>query len=149
MDGDWETIKAKPKQAKAPKAQEHKVQYGGKKSNGTLTAGPIKQKNYGGSSNQYESMNNQASQIADFDFHVDDESYDKIKFEQVSQICAKQIREARMAKNMTQEKLAHAIGVKTITIVEIENATAQFKGGHINNIEKALGVKIERGRNKK
>ena len=145
MDGDWETVNAKPKAKKKPANDTHKVHYGGKAAGGTLTAGPIKSGQMSRVAD-YSSMNNQASAIADFDYHIDDERYEEIKFEAVSHVCAQAVSEARTKKNMTQEKLAHAIGEKTSVIVEIENGTAQYKAGIINNIEKVLNVKIPRGR---
>ena len=50
---------------------------------------------------------------------------------------------------MTQEKLAHAIGVKTSVVVDIENGSGKYVAGQINSIEKALNVKIPRGRKNK
>ena len=147
MDGDWETVKAKPKAAKKPKAQEKVVQYGGKSAHGTLTAGPIKK--VGQQNVDYSSLNNQATNIADFDYHVDDEYYEEVKFETVSHACAQSIAEARMAKNLTQEKLALAAGEKLATIKDYENGTGRYNGATINKIEKALGCKINRARNKK
>ena len=46
MDGDWETIKTKPKNNKkkaAPKEANAPVKYGGKTSTGMLVAGPVRQ----------------------------------------------------------------------------------------------------------
>ena len=42
MDGDWETVKAKPKKKKPVAEAEKKVSYGGKTAGGMLIAGPIK-----------------------------------------------------------------------------------------------------------
>ena len=118
MDGDWAEVKAKPKKKKAPKAEgEFKPVYGGKKAGGRLVAGPIKKNNagpagggyneyedeyagdgYGGNTN-YTALNNQASAIADFDFHIDDD--EEVKFEVVSHACAQAVSEARLKANMT------------------------------------------------
>ena len=97
-------------------------------------------------------MNNQASNIADFDYHVDDEYYDEEtshQMETVSHICAQSIQEARLAKNLTQTQLAKATGEKLATIKDYEAGTAQYHGTTINNIEKALGCKIKRARTQK
>ena len=49
---------------------------------------------------------------------------------------------------MTQVDLAKKIGEKTSVVVEIENATAPYVAQQITNIERALGVKVNRGRKK-
>ena len=107
MEGEWETVKAKPK-AKKPKNTntEKTVQYGGKAAKGTLTAGPIKQTQK--QAVDYSSLNNQASNIADYDYNIDDDDYyEEVKFETVSHACAQSVQEARLAKQLTQEQLAH------------------------------------------
>ena len=151
MDGDWETVKAKPKAQKKPEQKVQKKQYGGITTGGMLIAGPIRDAN--GASNikqqDYSSLNNQASNIADYDYNIDNEQYDERQIETVSHVCAQAIAEARMAKKWTQEKLAHAIGEKTSVIVDIEAGTGAYKGSQINSIEKALGTKITRSRKKK
>ena len=53
---------------------------------------------------------------------------------------------ARIAKEWTQAQLAKAVNEKPSTIHDIENGTAKYSGETINRIEKALGVKIPRGR---
>ena len=146
MDGDWETVKSKPKkQNNKPKNEENKPAYGGKGAGGKLIAGPVKQGKMA-SQNDYSALNNQASAIADFDYHIDD--YEEVKYETVSHVCAQAVSEARLKANMTQEKLANAVGEKTSMIVDIENGTAQYKAGIINSIEKVLNCKIPRGRGK-
>ena len=142
MDGDWETIKSKPKANKKKTTNEVKVQYGGKSTKGTLTAGPIKQVGQN-KQTDYSEMNNQASNIADFDYHVDDEYYDQeTKMETVSHTCAMSIQTARLAKNMTQDQLAKAAKERLAVIKDYEAGTGQYNGATINNIEKVLGVKI-------
>ena len=47
---------------------------------------------------------------------------------------------------MTQTQLAKAVNEKASAIVDIENGTARYNAGLINAIEKALQVKIDRGR---
>ena len=79
MDGDWETVKAKPKKKTNPnKPTDTKKTYGGKTANGMLIAGPIKNGNPSSSTQDYGVLNNQASNIADFDYHVDDDYYDEL-----------------------------------------------------------------------
>ena len=67
----------------------------------------------------------------------------------MSHTCAQAVSEARTQKKWTQEKLAHMIGEKTSVITDIENGTGQYNASVINAIEKAMGVKIPRGRRKK
>ena len=150
MDGDWETVKAQPKKKSTkPKVVDNQPTYGGKGAHGKLVAGPVKQGKMA-TVHEYSALNNQASAIAEYDYDLDDNfGYEEQKLETVSHTCAQAVSEARTAKKMSQEKLAHAIGEKTSVIVDIENGTALYKGGQINNIEKALGVKIPRGRGKK
>ena len=115
MDGDWNEVKAKPKKKKAPKPEaEHKPAYGGKTASGKLVAGPIKKNNAGGGgggyndyqdgygygNTDYSALNNQASAIADFDYHID--SDEEVKYETVSHTCAQAVSEARLKANMTQ-----------------------------------------------
>ena len=122
------------------------MHYGGIGAGGTLTAGPI---NDGMMTvpGKYGALNNQASALADFEY--DDYGYEEIKYETVSHKCAQAVSEARTTAKMSQEKLAHAIGEKTSVIVDIENGSAVYNAGQINNIEKALNVKIPRDRKKK
>jgi len=49
---------------------------------------------------------------------------------------------------MTQTDLAKKIGEKTSVVVDIENASAPYVASQIANIERALNVKIPRGRKK-
>ena len=94
MNGDWEQVTAKPKKSNnKPKVEENKPQYGGKGAGGKLIAGPIKN---GQMANPKDyAVTNQASAIADFDFHIDDERYEEVKFETVSHVCAQAVSEAR------------------------------------------------------
>ena len=85
MDGDWETIKSKPKnkKAKVQNDEQQKQQFGGRGAKGKLIAGPIKTYNNAQTYNQptdFSVLNNQASAIADFDYHIDDEQ-EETKFE--------------------------------------------------------------------
>ena len=74
---------------------------------------------------------------------------EEIKYEKVTLDCAKAIQKARLEKEMTQAQLAKAINEKTGLVVEIEAGEAPYNPDVINRIEKALGVKIPRGRGKK
>lgn len=49
---------------------------------------------------------------------------------------------------MTQTDLAKKIGEKNSVVVDIENAAAPYIAQQITNIERALGVKVPRGRKK-
>ena len=153
MDGDWETVVSKPKSKKPkPQFEEHKPAFGGRGAKGKLVAGPIQSaKNapysYAGA-NDYSALNNQASAIAEFDYHIDDDR-EEAKFEVVSRTCAQAIGEARAKKKMTQGQLANAVGEKPSVIVDIENGSGRYVAGIINSIEKALNCKIPRGRGKK
>ena len=127
------------------------VNYGGKGAKGTLTAGPVQKagQSFGGYGNQdFSALNNQASNIADYDFDVTDE-LEEVKYETVSHACAQSIAEARNNAGMTQAQLGSKAGLKTSDVVDIENATARYNASEINAIERALGAKIVRKRNKK
>ena len=67
----------------------------------------------------------------------------------MSHECATAIANARTGKEWSQAKLAQAINEKTGVIVDLENGTAAYNADLINRIEKALGVKIPRGRKTK
>jgi ribosome-binding protein aMBF1 (putative translation factor) len=53
-----------------------------------------------------------------------------------------------LAAKLSQEQLAKKVGEKTSVIVDIENSTGEYVPSQINAIEKALNVKIPRGRKK-
>ena len=150
MDGDWETVKAKPKAAKKPKAEENKPVYGGKGKKGKLIAGPIKNgsmnTNSGYGNTDYTAMNNQASAIADYEFGYDEDTHEEVKYETVSNSCAHAVSQARAKANLTQTQLAKNAGLKMSVISDIENGTARYVAGQLNSIEKALNCKIPRGR---
>ena len=97
MDGEWAEIKAKPKKKKQAAPVNTQV-YGGKGTHGKLIAGPIKQGQMASNSNQYQSMNNQASTIADYDYNIEDDDFEKktVAIELVSHTCAQAVAEARM-----------------------------------------------------
>ena len=132
---------------------------GGRKGN-KLVAGPVYQSPatsgkyggtaaYGGGGQNYnnESIVNQASAIAEYDFGVDEEQKE-IKFEKISHACAASVANARLAAKMTQTQLATKCNEKPHTIVAIENGTANYSADIINRIERALGVKLNRARNR-
>ena len=91
---------------------------------------------------------NHASQVADFDFGVDEDDHTEMKFEMISHTCAMSVKNARVAAEMTQAQLAHKVNEKTTTIVEVENATGRYHADLINRIERALNTKLDRGRKK-
>ena len=92
-------------------------------------------------------MNNHATAVAEYDFGVDED--EEIKFETFSIKCANSVKQARTAAEMTQAALARKINEKTTTIVDLEAATGRYSADLINRIERALNVKIDRGRQKK
>ena len=138
---DWNEVKAKPKKQKKPKQDNDGISYGGASGN-HLRAGPVKQT---GAAHVSQSTNKQASAIADFDYLRDDDG-EEIKYEKISLDCAKAVQKARLEKELTQAQLAKAVNEKTGTIVDIESGEAAYNPDVINRIEKALGVKIPRGR---
>ena len=148
MDGEWNEVKAKPKKKKTQNKESGPV-YGGKGAGGKLIAGPIKNGQMSSNTNQYASLNNQASTIADYDYHIDDGLYDDVKYETVSHTCAQAVSEARLKAGLTQAQLGSKIGEKASLIVDIENGSAKYNAGVINEIEKCLNCKIPRGRKKK
>jgi len=101
MEGDWAVV-ADPKKKKGKKKPQNtvgQVQYGGKGAKGTLTAGPVQRagqsSNFGGYGNQdYTALNNQASNIAEYDFDVTDD-LEEVKYETISHSCAQAVAEAR------------------------------------------------------
>ena len=93
-------------------------------------------------------MNTQATNIADYDFGIDNEYQEEDHYELGSHTCAQSVSEARLKSGLTQNQLAQKVGEKNSTIVDIENASARYDPNIINAIEKALGCKIARGRKK-
>ena len=158
MDGEWSEVKEKKK--KAPKPQMNAPQgsrYGGKTAKGTLVAGPVNQapSRYGGGdawgSNQRDEPEviNHASAVADYDFGVDDDRHEELKFEMVSHVCAAAVAKARMDAGLTQGQLATRVNERPANIVELENGSARYNADLINRIETALKVQIPRGRTNK
>lgn len=153
MDGEWTEVKAK-KVKRKPKPEEQKTTFtGGKNKKGMLISGAVQQ-NYnkigGGDEWGTFKTSNAASHIADVvDDYGDEEFYEaNPNIELVSNICAQGVAEARLAAKLTQVDLAKKIGEKTSVVVDIENATAPYNAQQITNIERALNVKIPRGRKK-
>ena len=140
---EWNEVKSKPKKQKKATNNDNDGFYGGMQGN-HLRAGPVKQAPHV----SHGTVNKQASAIADYDYLRDDDG-EEIKYEKVSMDCAKAIQKARLEKEMTQAQLAKAINEKTGTVVEIESGEASYNPDVINRIEKALGVKIPRGRGTK
>ena len=111
MDGDWNTVKAKPKKKKAaPEGSNVPKTFGGKGQGGKLVCGPVKNgamnANVGKSANAFASVNTQATNIADYDFGIDDEYQEEEHYELVSHTCAQSVSEARLKANLTQNQLA-------------------------------------------
>ena len=97
-------------------------------------------------SSEKQEVNNQAQNIADYDYNIDED--EEIKFETVSHKCASSVQNARLQADLTQAQLASKCNEKTSVIVDVENGTARYDPGLINAIEKALNAKIDRGRKK-
>ena len=153
MDGDWEEVKKPVKVAKPQQQAATAMQTGGKKGK-VLIAGAIQRSGkYGGpgavsaaaaaSGSDYQ---NHASAVADHDFGVDED--EEVKFETFSHTCAQSVKTARTDAGKTQAQLAKMVNEKTSTIVELENGTGRYSAELVNRIERALNVKIERGRKK-
>ena len=136
---EWNEVKAKPKKAHKPKRDEDEEGHWGGVSGGHLRAGAVAATGSG-----KHAVSNAASSIADADYLRD--SDEEIKYETVSHECALAVQNARLAKEWSQAQLAKAVNEKPSTIVDIENGHAKYNADTINRIEKALGVKIPRGR---
>ena len=150
MDGDWNTVKAKPKKKKVQDETVKKT-FGGKGQGGKLVCGPVKNASSvanAGKGNNFGALNTQATNIAEYDFGGEDDYQEEEKLETVSHTCAQSVSEARLKAGLTQNQLAQKIGEKNSLIVDIENATAVYNAEVINAIEKTLNVKINRGRKK-
>lgn len=59
------------------------------------------------------------------------------------------VKNARTTAEMTQAQLAKKCNDKVSTIVDVENGTARYSADLISRIERALNVKIDRGRKSK
>ena len=136
---DWTQVKVQARPFKTPKKHENDLFKPTKVVNTT-------NKNMGIGAVR-PATNKQASAIAQFDPLRD--SDEEIKYELVSHDCAEAIQKARMSKEWTQTQLAKACNEKVGLINDIEKGTATYNADVINRIERALGVKIPRGRNNK
>ena len=127
---------------------------GGMNKKGELVAGAVQSnKNTFGGGDFYTGgyeKSNAASHIADVmdDYGEEDLWSENKNIELVSQVCANAISQARTNAKMTQGDLAKKVGEKTSVIVDIENAVAPYNAQQITNIERALNVKVPRGRKK-
>ena len=155
MDGDWAEVK-KPvkKQAPAQTAANMPATYGGKKGKkNVLVAGAVRPVGkYGGQAAHQQAAQsevmNHASAVADYDYGVDEDGGEEMKFELVSHTCSMSVKEARTAAKLTQAQLATKVNEKVSSIHDVENGTARYSADLINRIERALNCKIERGRKK-
>ena len=77
------------------------------------------------------------------------EGDEEIKYELVSHVCAAAVQAARLVKDWSQAELAKKVNEKTGEIIDLENGSSRYNADLINRIEKALGVKIPRGRKNK
>ena len=152
-DDEWHDVKAKKKPQKKPQQMggPSGSQMGGMTAKGTLVAGPVQQtaysSKYGGGAawTPTHEVVNHASNVADYDFGVDEEQKAN-KFETYSTVCSNAVSAARMEAKMTQAQLATKVNEKTATIVELENGTGRYQASLINRIEQVLRVQIPRGR---
>jgi ribosome-binding protein aMBF1 (putative translation factor) len=71
---------------------------------------------------------------------VVDKENDEIEIVRVDKELAKQIREARVAKNLTQEQLARSLSISVDIVKTYENATAQRNGPLISKFKKFLNI---------
>ena len=154
MDGEWAEIKAKKPKKKVRNDDFQSNFTGGRGKKGELIAGAVQESSnhFGGGGDHFGNyqQSNAASHIADVadDYGGEDFYGERQNIELVSSVCAQQISEARLNAKMTQVDLAKKVGEKTSVIVDIENGSAPYNGGQISNIERALGVKVNRGRKK-
>ena len=90
MDGDWNTVKAKPKKKKVQDETVKKT-FGGKGQGGKLVCGPVKNASSvanAGIGNNFGALNTQATNIAEYDFGGEDDYQEEEKLETVSHTCA-------------------------------------------------------------
>jgi DNA-binding XRE family transcriptional regulator len=147
MDGDWNEVKAKPKKHRKPKQEDDDAySYGGGfGQGGMLKAGAVKNVlTLGGPKHVAQ---HSASVVADADYLRDED--EEIKYEIVSHECAIAVQNARLAKDWSQAELAKKVNEKPSKIIDLENGTAKYNADLVNRIERVLGVKIPRNRNKK
>ena len=85
--------------------------------------------------------------MADADYLRDED--EEIKFEVVHHDTAIAVQNARLAKDWSQAELAKKVNEKTSNIIDLENGTGRYNADLINRIERVLGAKIPRNRNKK
>lgn len=71
---------------------------------------------------------------------VVDKENDEIEIVRVDKELAKQIREARVAKSLTQEQLARALSIGVDVVKSYENGTAQRNGPIISKFKKYLSI---------
>ena len=141
---DWNEVKAKPKRVTQKKnADEDQGYYGGMQG-GHLKSGAV----YGGGTSGIKKVaQHHASTIAEADYLR--EGDEEIKYELVSHVCAAAVQAARLVKDWSQAELAKKVNEKTGEIIDLENGSSRYNADLINRIEKALGVKIPRGRKNK
>ncbi len=142
---EWNEVTApKKKQSRKPKNEDDDAyHYGGGFQGGHLKAGAVMGASTGKGKKPAE---HHASVVAAADYLPDED--EEIKYELVSHEVAIAIQNARIAKDWSQAELAKKVNEKPTAIHDLENGTARYNAGLINRIEKALGVKIPRVRNK-
>jgi putative transcription factor len=123
---DWDRVVIKPKAVS-----------GGKKPAPGADGAPTEKKFTAGSNSGAKGVDGQS--LAKLDRETEELSHKKVGLG-----LAKAIQQARMAKKMTQAKLAQAINEKPQVINQYENGSAIPNGQLIAKIERALGCKLPR-----
>ena len=144
---EWTEVKApSKKQSRKPKndLDDDAYHYGGGVSGGHLKAGAVMGSAQGGKGKK--PAEHHASVVADADYLRDED--EEIKYEVVSHEVSMAVQNARIAKDWTQAQLAKKVNEKPSAIHDLENGTGKYNADLVNRIERVLGVKIPRVRNK-
>ena len=145
---EWNEVKAPTKKHnKRPKQDDDDdaYHYGGGVSGGHLKAGAVMGSAQGGGKGK-KPAEHHASVVADADYLRDED--EEIKYEVVSHEVSLAVQNARIAKDWTQAQLAKKVNEKPSAIHDLENGTGKYNADLVNRIERVLGVKIPRVRNK-
>ena len=143
---EWNEVTApKKKVSKKPKANDDDdaYHYGGGFQGGHLKAGAVMGASTGKGKKPAE---HHASVVAAADYLPDED--EEIKYEMISHEVSIAVQNARIAKEWSQAELAKKVNEKPTAIHDIENGSARYNANLLNRIEKVLGVKIPRVRNK-
>ncbi len=144
---EWTEVTApKKKPARKPRQdnEDQGYHFSGGFSGGHLKAGAVMGSATGGKTKK--PAEHHASVVAAADYLPDEN--EEIKYELVSHEVSLAVQNARIAKEWSQAELAKKVNEKATAIHDIENGNARYNANLLNRIEKALGVKIPRIRNK-